>query len=183
MGGYVDLWEAIQRDIDGDNIPEAAAKLRRASEEFFEGACDALAASIPYNSGHQWDLGQWLSAARSRYTQLLDWARKAARSWGYQETLSQMDELDSVRKQTFDLFGKEYWAVNSLVHHNDWADIGRRDFEPVADAFKGMFDLFRCASCREFLETQPGPQEPKSVKCRCGKVYWNLERKKGQGAG
>ena len=183
VGGYVDLWDAIQRDIDDGKINDAAAKLRRNSEEFFEGACDALAATITYNSGHQWDLGQWLSAAQSRYTQLLKAAQSSARSWGNQETLSQLDELDSVRGQVFNQAGVEQWAVNAAVHYNEWANLGPSDFASVAAAFKDLYDLFKCFQCGQFIEVQPATREPRSVKCRCGKVNWNLERRKGQGAG
>jgi hypothetical protein len=41
----------------------------------------------------------------------------------------------------------EQWAVNRAVHYNEWANFGRKDFEPVVAAFKELLDCFRCAGC------------------------------------
>ena len=175
----VDLWEAIQADLDRDNIPEAAFKLRRGSEEFFESACDALRAEVIYNSGMQWQLDDWLPAAMHQYKDLLNKARSAARSWGETDTIALLGENESIRQQIFGRTHVEQWAINGSVHFNNWENMSRQDFAPVVDAFRDLQALFECSSCNGLLQKIPSKGPFNSVKCRCGKVNWNLQRKPG----
>jgi hypothetical protein len=36
----------------------------------------------------------------------------------------------------------EQWAANKAVHYNEWANFGKRDFEPVVSAFRELHDCF-----------------------------------------
>ena len=78
----LDLWAKIQLDLDREEVNEAAFKLRRGSEDFFEGVCDALGAQVVYNSATQWQLDDWMKGATSRYKEIITAGRTAAQSWG-----------------------------------------------------------------------------------------------------
>ena len=171
------LWEAITTDLDRDDISEAAFKLRRGSEEFFESVCDALGAQITYNSAAQWELGDWLPSAMDQYRFLLKKATRTAQSWSDKEAGANFDELESVRTQIYTRTYTEQWALNALVHYNNWANMTQDDFSPVVEAFRDLFNLFLCSSCTRMIEAVPRGTSAEVVKCPCGKVNWNLRHK------
>ncbi|MDP2948805.1 MAG: AAA family ATPase [Chloroflexota bacterium] len=173
----LDLWQAIAAEVDRDDIPGAAFKLRRGSEDFFESVCDALGAELTYNSAMQWQLDDWLPAAMVQYKALLQRARRAAESWGNKEVLAALNELESVRKQIYGLTYVEQWAINASVHYNNWENMSRQDFSPVVDAFRDLHALFLCSICGGMLQKPLGKGSPEVVKCLCGKVNWNLKQK------
>lgn len=43
----------------------------------------------------------------------------------------------------------EQWAVNKAVHYNEWANFGKKDFQPVVSAFKQLLESFRCQQCEK----------------------------------
>ncbi len=173
----LDHWQKIEEDIGRDNVSEAAFKLRRGSEDFFESVCDALGAEVLYNSAMQWQLDDWLPAAMEQYKVLLQRARRAAKDWGNAEVLAVLDELESVRKQIYGRTYVEQWAINASVHYNNWENMSREDFSPVIDAFRDLHDLFVCSTCHGMLLKLPRKGSPEVVKCPCGKVHWNLKQK------
>ena len=173
----IDLWEGIRSDLTRNDVHEAAFKLRRGSEDFFEGVCDALGAQVTYNSDMRWQLDDWLGAAQSQYKDLVARALRAAISWSNQEDVEKFKEVESVRKQVHDQISIEQWAVNAAVHYNNWENLSNEEFEAVADAFKGLHGLFECSACGRFLEKIPRKGRPEVVKCRCGVVNWNLRGK------
>ena len=70
----------------------------------------------------------------------------------------------------------EHWAVNKAVHYNEWANFGKKDFEPVVAAFKDLLDCFRCGACQSFLFVSPR-SHPESMRCACSAVNLNLAAK------
>lgn len=173
----LDLWEAIEEDLRGENVHDAAFKLRRGSEDFFESVCDALSADITYNSVNQWELGDWLPSAMERLRTVLRRAREAAKSWGDLVTQETLDEIESVRSQIYGQTFVEQWATNTLVHYNAWENMGKEDFSPVVDAFRDLYGLFLCSLCTRLIEVVPRGKRPEIVKCPCGKVNWNLKHR------
>jgi len=173
----LDLWQAIEAALSQDDVHEAAFRLRRGSEDFFESVCDALGAKVNYNSAAQWQLDDWLPAAMERYKDLLQRSRRAARSWSDTEVLGALDELESVRKQVYGRTYVEQWAVNASVHYNSWENMSRDEFSPVVDAFRDLHALFICSICGGTLQTLPRKGSPEIVKCLCSKVNWNLKQR------
>ncbi len=45
----------------------------------------------------------------------------------------------------------EQWAVNKAVHYNEWANFGKKDFEPVVTAFKELLVCLRCKDRQTWL--------------------------------
>ncbi|MHA1613955.1 MAG: ATP-binding protein [Candidatus Thorarchaeota archaeon] len=172
-----DLWERIEKDLVRNSIPDAAARLRRASEQFFSQVCDALQARVTHKLNMQWELGDYLSAAMERYRELLKLAKQAANSWGDESSSEILKELDSVRAQIYARSGAEQWAVNSNVHYNNWANFLDKDFRPVVDAFRDLHGLFLCSNCGQLLHLTSSGTKPTNVRCDCGKVNLNLVEK------
>lgn len=175
----VDMWSQIEADLQKNDVPSAAAKLRRGSEAFFGMVCDYLKAQVTYNLAGRWELGDFLPAAIGQYRKLIKQAKKAAQSWGDNDKFEMLNELDSTASQVFARCNAEQWAVNANVHYNAWANFSRQDFQPVVEAFQDLYGLFRCGKCGGILRvaTIGANPNPVSVRCSCGKVDWNLEEK------
>ena len=173
----VEFWDEIAKDLGRENVRDAAFKLRRQSEEFFESVCDALVAELKYNSAHEWELGDWASAAMDRLKGLINRALLSAKSWGNDEIGNQLQEKESIRKQVHGRTFVEQWAINAAVHYNNWENFSREDSEPVVEAFRDLYGLFTCAICGGMLEVLPRKGKPELVKCSCSSVNWNLEVK------
>jgi hypothetical protein len=82
-------------------------------------------------------------------------AADAAQSWGDNAA------KDAAARRKFSLSGAagtqnvEQWAINRAVHYNEWANFGRKDFEPVVAAFKELLECFRCDTCESWLHVTP----------------------------
>ena len=109
--------------------------------------------------------------------QLLGKAVSSAQSWGHDA--KKQDAMN--RKQTLSesnaALNVEQWAVNKAVHYNEWANFGRRDFEPVVKAFHDMLEIFRCPVCDSWLYVSPR-QSPNMLRCSCSIISLNLTEKK-----
>ena len=173
----LDIWEAMKSHLDRENVPEAAFTLRRGSEGFFESVCDNLGAGVTYNSRLQWQLDDWLPAAMDEYSTLVKRARRAALSWGKQGVVEALDEAESVRKQVYGRTFAEQWAINNNVHYNNWANMSGEEFSAVAEAFQDLHGLFTCSFCGGLLEKLPRKGTPRTLKCPCGEMNWNLQLK------
>ena len=177
----MDLWDAIQEDLEQEAVASAAFRLRRGSEDFFETVCDALGAKLAYNSRMRWQLDDWLFAAMGEFKSLLKEGKRAASSWGNQTDEKRLAELDSLRTQIYGRTSVEQWAINENVHFNSWANMSRQDFIPVVEAFRDLQELFSCPDCEMLLEKVPRKGTPEAVKCPCGATFWNLRRKPSAG--
>ena len=171
----VNFWDAIEVDLNEDRVNDAAFKLRRSSEDFFETVCHSLGGKIVYNSGLIWQLDDWLGSAMYQYKSLLTRARQAAVTWNDDAVTDNLLEQDSIRKQIFDRINMEQWAINPAVHFNNWENMSRQDFIPVVEAFKDLHALFQCSKCGFLLELID-PKRQRVVKCRCSRVSWNLRK-------
>jgi len=174
------MWNRIDAALKDDNVPSAAAQLRRGSEEFFGTACDALQVRVTYKLSGQSELGDLLLPSMEQYRGLLKRAQKAAKSWGDDEEALRLKEFDSIRSEIYKRSFAEQWAVNPNVHYNSWANFSPQDFRPVVEAFQDLYGLFICSNCGGMLRLATVERKPASVRCSCGKVNWNLvEKEKG----
>ena len=171
------MWDRIEKDILGNEIPSAAQKLRRGSEKFFRAVCDALEAKITLKEDYQWELGDYLPAAMSRYKDLMKMAKVSEQSWGNNELFDEYQKRDSIRKQIFDRTNAENWVVNASVHYNNWTNLSKSDFQPVIEAFQDLFALFYCTKCGGVLHVSKVNNTLQNVRCNCGNENWNLVKK------
>lgn len=173
----VDLWARIDSDLQRDDVPSSATKLRRGSEEYFSKVCDALGAKVPFKLNGRYELGDLMQGAMSRYSQILKLAKQAAQSWGHQEMSEKLNEIESIKSSIYQRTTAEQWAVNPNVHYNEWANFSRNDFVPVKDAFHDLFNLFQCSTCESILRVLFDGTVEATLQCSCGKVSWNLKSK------
>lgn len=171
----LDVWQAINEDINADNIPSAAARLRRGLEQLFAEICDALQAQVRYRRDGRYELGDLQQGAIGQYRKLLKQAKKAAQSWGQTEKEEELEALDSIVAQILRRTNAEQWAINAGVHYNQWANFSRGDFAPVVEAFEDLHhNAFLCRDCGSLIRLTTQGSAPAKVSCRCGKISWNL---------
>ena len=173
----VDLWERIEKDLQRNDVPSVAARLRRGLEQFFGMVCDALQVRVTYKLNGRWELGDFLLPAMDQYRELIRKARKAAISWDDSERQIEFEEIDSIRSGIYKRTYAEQWAVNANVHYNNWTNFSEKDFRPVAEAFQDLCALFICNKCGGILHIAMTGMKPVSVRCNCGEVDWNLTTK------
>jgi hypothetical protein len=178
----VDFWDKIQKDIDDNDIPSAAAKLRRNSEYFFERACESVLGKITYKGDCRWELGDYLPGAIEAFKKHLKQAKAAAQSWGDAKQFQEIEELESVANEIIKRSQVEQWAINENVHYSKWGDFSKTDFTPITEAFKDLHDLFKCSKCQGLLFVTLKGKEPQDLRCLCGQVNYNLLRKEKTGA-
>lgn len=174
-----DMWGRIQTDLDNDDIPAASAKLRRGMEEFTRYVCHNLRASVPYTIDDAGTLGDFLPAAIGKYKKLMSEAKDAANSWNQTRVIEELKQIDETSKEIINRTMAEQWNINSTVHYNEWAKFSKEDFLPVVRAFKELYEhVFACGNCQAVVEVTFQGAGVNGVRCKCGKVNWNLNKKK-----
>lgn len=172
-----DLWQKIEEDLDKDDVPSAAHKLRRNAECFFEDICDLLNAKVPYKGTHQWELGDFAPAAVSAYKECIKGAKANFNKLNQQDKVNELIELEKKASEVIEKSKVEQWAINESVHYNRWTELGKKDFEPVVATFRNLFALFSCSSCGQTISiTYSKGERPQKavVSCGCGKICWNV---------
>lgn len=178
LNDQTEIWSGIENDIQHNDVPSAAQKLRRGSEDYFRVACDALAAKVVYKESLRWELGETLPAAYSKFMELLAEGKKAANSWCRREVVDKIAEWESCLKTVYSRTRAEEWMINESVHYNNWGELGIHDFEPVVDAFHDLFDQFKCSKCEGTLRISYKDKTAAVVSCGCGEYSWNILSKK-----
>ena len=173
----VDLWGRIEEDMQRNDTPSAAARLRRGLEQYFGMVCDALQVPVRYKLNGQLDLGDFTIPLMNRYRDIIKKARKSTISWNNSELQMKFDEIDSIRKEVYTRTYAEQWALNANVHYNNWINFSENDFRPVAEAFQDLCGLFMCTHCGGMLSVVTTEVKPVGIRCNCGKVNWNLTEK------
>jgi recombinational DNA repair ATPase RecF len=170
-----DLWTLLTEDLEKDQVPIAAARLRRNAENFFDDVCDSLCATIRYKGMHQWELGDYAPAALSAYKKYLKKAKNNACILKDKDKLQALTKLEEDSAKIFTSSQIEQWAINANVHYNKWDNFSREDFAPVIAAYHNLFDLFECNKCGSLIlfEEPPGKNRA-TVSCSCGNIFWNV---------
>ncbi len=173
--GPVGFLAEARKYLAENNVPAAAHALRRGVEMVGPELCDALAAHIRYRGDGNWSAGEYMDSALARYTRLLKKARAAAQSW--KQDTSEIDERESTLTEANKTLGGERWAVNALVHFNDWAELQSPDFEPVLVAYEQLFAQFSCPNCDSMLCVIEEKGEDVALRCHCADANLNLKPK------
>ncbi|GBG39354.1 ATP-binding protein [Mycobacterium montefiorense] len=174
-----DLWAQIDADLADDDVPGAAHKLRRNLEASMGDIVAALQGKVIYRPDNNYELGSLFAAAKSRYGDLLKKAGVSAENWSNQAGKQQVEDLKAARQQAMLAQDGENWAINALVHNNDWAAMAKEDFVPVVTACKDFIDLFRCSNsaCGGWLYVNGFPGREDALRCPCGTLNLNLRTK------
>jgi recombinational DNA repair ATPase RecF len=172
-----EVWDEIKRDLDQDDVPSAAATLRRYLEYISGLLSHKLRASIEYRGDAQYDLGELLPAVIAAWKRLLTKAQEAANSWNNKEECGRLSVYQKEFSSRMDKSQVEQWAINKSIHYNEWAQLKEQDFAPVVEAFADLLASFRCASCGGLIYVSPGKGPKESLRCDCGAFHLNLKTK------
>lgn len=172
-----DVWTRIKADLANDDVPSAAARLRRYLEAATADIAESIGGRVPYRSDASYDLGELLSPVKGRHSDLLTKAGKSAAAWDNEQAKQIVQALKDERSQVIPAQETVSWAINKLVHNNDWATMSSADFQPVVDASKKFLALFQCQTCHGtiFVVGQSGNED--SLRCSCGSYNLNLRTK------
>lgn len=175
MHEHGDIWDRIEEDLQKEDVPGAAQKLRRRLEAAAADLADNLAAQVPYRGDNSYDASVLLSAVKSRYKSLLAKAAKAASKWRDEEAQADVKAKKAAQVGVIPEQESEAWLVNKLVHNNDWVSVSVSDFRPVLDITRAFFDLFLCENenCTGWIRVIGMPDE--TLKCDCGRYSLNLK--------
>jgi tetratricopeptide (TPR) repeat protein len=170
-----EVWEEISRDLENDDVPSAAGRLRRFLEFMSGLLAHKLRATAEYRSDAAYDLGDLLPSVISAWTKHLSKAQESAQSWKKKEESSRLSILQSEFKSRVQQTNVEQWAINKSIHYNEWAQLKREDFVPVVESFKALLDCFHCSSCGGVVYVSPSKGPKESVRCDCGTIALNLK--------
>lgn len=173
----VEIWDEIAASLARGKVEAAAATLRHHLEYVSRHLADQLSAQTAFRSDGDYELGELLPSALARMRSLYGKAADSAQSWGNitaRDAATTRKELLSTCNGAMNV---EKWAVNKAVHYNAWANFGKKDFEPVVNAFKELLDCFRCDACQSWLYATPRGNNPEFLRCGCGQVNLNLKQK------
>jgi hypothetical protein len=172
----VEIWDEIAAALAKGKVEAAAAGLRHHLEYASRHLADHLGARPVFRADANYELGELLPSVLSRMKELCGKAADAAQSWGY----AAAKETAAARKATLSgssaASNVEQWAVNKAVHYNEWANFGKKDFEPVVAAFRELLECFRCKDCQSWFYVTP-KGIPESLRCACSGINMNLRGK------
>lgn len=174
-----DLWAQIDADLADDDVPGAAHKLRRNLEASMADVVAALQGKVVYRADNNYELGALFSAAKSRHGDLLKKAADSASKWNNEAAKQQVEGLKAARQQAMLAQDGENWAINALVHNNDWATMAKADFAPVVVACRDFLELFTCSNsvCGGWLYVSGPAGREDALRCPCGTLNLNLRTK------
>jgi hypothetical protein len=173
-----EIWDKIDGDLAKNEVPTAAARLRRHLEYVASDLADELGAKVHYRADSGYDMGELLSAVIGRQGELLKQAARAAKSWGDDAQLAAVVAFQETRAKILAERNGEEWIINKAVHYNEWADLTKNDFMPVILAFRHLLEQFRCdkQQCDSWLSLSPR-LNPTDLRCSCGNLRFNLKEK------
>jgi energy-coupling factor transporter ATP-binding protein EcfA2 len=137
-----EVWDKIDVDLAKNEVPTAAARLRRHLEFVASDLADELGAKVHYRADGGYDMGELLSAVIGRQGELLKQAAKAAKSWGDSEEIAKVAAFQDARNRMLAERDGEQWIINKAIHYNEWADLSKNDFKPVVVAFRQLLQQF-----------------------------------------
>lgn len=174
-----EIWDEIGAALAKGKVEVAAAALRHHLEYVSRLLADQIGAMPPFRADGNYELGELLPPVLARMKDLLGKAAAAAQSWGNDaEKLAVRERKDRLSTAAA-ASNVEQWAVNKAVHYNEWANFGKKDFQPVVGAFKALLACFRCEICESWVHVSPRGN-PESLRCGCNAVNLNLKSKPKQ---
>jgi hypothetical protein len=172
-----EVWQEISKDLDNNDVQDASVTLRRYLEYISAHISERLRASIEFHSNAQYELGELLPAVARTWNSLLAQAKQSAQSWNKKTELAALNDRQQQFAERLNHSQIEQWAINKSIHYNEWANLSKEDFLPVANAFKVLLDCFRCQGCGVFFYVTPPKGQPEAIRCDCGSLNCNLKKK------
>ena len=136
------IWDEINGALGKGKVEAAAATLRHHLEYVSRHLADQLGATPLFRADGNYELGELLPSVLKRMKDLYGKAAEAAQSWGKDADKEAAGKRKNVLSTSNAAINVEQWAVNKAVHYNEWANFGKKDFEPVVAAFKELLGCF-----------------------------------------
>jgi len=174
-----DIWTEIQEALEKDDVPRAAALLRRYLEYISVVLADNLRAQVEYRGDASYDLGDLLPPTLNRWKDRLKKGIKSAKHWEHGDDQAELEEKLAEAEILIAKSNAEQWAINKSVHFNEWENFAKTEFKEVADAFKALLDHIRCqnAKCGGYPYLTPRKGASEQLRCSCGAINVNLKTK------
>ena len=170
-------WDEIKAQLEEGEIKAAAGALRSYLEYLSREIADSLHAPVPYRLDGQNTLGELFDSAVKTLRELLKKGKVAANSWNQQTRVAELSEWEeSVRGAALHA-KQEEWAINVVVHFNEWENMTRAEFAQVVSAWQVLLQRFECAQCGGLVSVIFADNAKKSLACRCGETMVNLQAK------
>ncbi|MER9740889.1 AAA family ATPase [Mesorhizobium sp. M0187] len=173
----VDIWDEIAAALAKGKVETAAHGLRHHLEYASRQLADQLGARPIFRADGNYELGELLPSVLSRSKDLYGKAADVAQSWGNAAAKEAALERKTTLSGSSGASNVEQWVVNKAVHYNEWANFGKKDFEPVVAAFSELLECLRCKDCQSWLYVTPRGGSPESLRCQCYAVNLNLKAK------
>jgi recombinational DNA repair ATPase RecF len=172
-----DVWKRIEADLERNDVPGAAHKLRRRLEAACSDIAHSIGGQVAYKADNTYDLSELINAVKSRHLRLLKKAADSANSWNDETAKAKVEKLKETRAEVIPEQDAESWVINPVVHNNDWANVSVADFRPTLDSTRAFLDLFTCENpnCGGWIYVLGQPEE--SLRCSCGSYNLNLKKK------
>lgn len=172
----LEIWDEIAAALGKGKVEAAAAALRHHLEYVSRHLADQLGATPPFRADGNYELGELLPSVLKRMKDLYAKAAEAAQSWGKAADKDEAAKRKTLLSTSNAAISVEQWAVNKAVHYNEWANFGKKDFEPVVAAFKELLGCFSCETCESWVYVTPRGA-PESLRCPCNAISLNLKPK------
>lgn len=174
-----DIWTEIQEALDKDDVPRAAALLRRYLEYISAVLADNLRAQVEYRGDASYDLGDLLPPTLNRWKDRLKKGIKSANHWDHADDKAAIEAKLTEAETLIQKSSAEQWAINKSVHFNELENFSKSEFEQVAEAFKALLDHIRCNNpkCGGYPYLTPRKGASEQLRCSCGAVNVNLKTK------
>ena len=170
-----EIWDEIAAALRKGKVEVAAAGLRHHLEYVSRHLADHLGATPHFRADGNYELGDLLPAVLGRMKEMYGKAAASAQSWRNDVEMEAVTQRKAALSTAAGTSNVEQWAVNKAVHYNEWANFGKKDFEPVVAAFKALLVCFRCETCESWLHVTPRGT-PESLRCNCNATSFNLRR-------
>lgn len=172
-------WGTVYNYLENEQVSQAAHQTRLIAEWYLKEACDNLDAKVPFKSNGKWTMGDFKSAAISRYKELLKRSKAAENSWN--RDTSELAALEKHAKDIFERCNQDGSALNPNIHWNEadtpYADYSGDELRPAVEAYHDLFNLFWCENCNSSLRLIRQGEKFDSMSCRCKKMKYNLVKK------
>ncbi|WP_435094120.1 AAA family ATPase [Clavibacter michiganensis] len=170
-------WDEIGRHIEANEPRLAAVGLRSYLEYVARELADAVHAPVAFRSDGHYTLGELFDKTVSEYRKVLRTSASAANSWGREEMREEIRTKERGVGQSALVAKQEEWAINSVVHFNEWENLGARELVSVVAAWKDLLRHFECDACGGMLSLSQVGGRDQSLTCMCGATLFSLVSK------
>ena len=164
-----DVITEIGKELDKGSVSTAAPMLRQLLENRMRTHAHDLGAQPAFREDGRYELAPLLAAVGTRYTRLLDKAKKSARRFEDDEQATKVEWLEAVWQRARNGYGVEDWAINAMTHYNPAYDVTATEFAATVMAARELLAIFECDKCG-----YPLLADQETLRCRCNKFNLNL---------